>query len=271
MYSSEVNNMLKIIEQYNLGNLEIENKLVEERLNLICNFISSIPTYYLEGLEILDSTPVRFCDYYDSEKLHGKEIISYFNDNYPYDDKDKIIDAFALYVIIKNAKEIVYNYEICDNPMELYELLDCNSFFDDILEVISYCKERQVVSTLENEKSFINLDSKYKILFTGLSNDDIEYLEKFVKKAFIKKLNGQLSDSDYITLSESIDHVKDLYNFPISRIQFADDYRIAYLRKDNVTAILGVSLKTGKPIDYTRYDSVARNEVQIYKEIEYQI
>ena len=69
-------------------------------------------------------------------------------------------------------------------------------------------------------------------------------------------------------MSERIDHVKDLYHFPISRIQFADDYRIAYLRKDNVTAILGVSLKTGKPIDYTRYDSVARNDVQIYNEIE---
>ena len=69
-----------------------------------------------------------------------------------------------------------------------------------------------------------------------------------------------------IILSECVDHVKDLYGIPISRVQFADDYRIVYIRKDDVTMILGVCLKSGKDKDYSRYDSVAKKISTIYLE-----
>ena len=44
--------------------------------------------------------------------------------------------------------------------------------------------------------------------------------------------------------------------------------KIAYLRKDGVTAILGVTIKSGKDKDYSRYDAVAKHEQEIYEEIE---
>lgn len=68
--------------------------------------------------------------------------------------------------------------------------------------------------------------------------------------------------------SESVNHVKDAYDLNISRIHFADDYRIVYVRKYDVTAILGVVLKSGKEADYTRYDIIARRKDNLFKEMQ---
>ena len=202
--------------------------------------------------------------------LHGEEIIKYFDTNYNGNDKEKQIELFALYVLFKNAIDIIYNYDLCDTIDELYELLNNNHYFEDILYIINFIQERKLLNDEQSEPdlAFLDANNKYKIMFTGFSDKDVRKLEKNVKKAFINKLSGQLSQSDIITLTESIEHVKETYDFPIFRIQFANDYRIAFVRKNNITAILGVTIKTGKDIDYTRYDVLAKKANEIYNEIE---
>lgn len=69
-------------------------------------------------------------------------------------------------------------------------------------------------------------------------------------------------------MSEGVDHVRDGYNFPILRVKYAKDYRITYLRKDNITAILGVSRKCGKDIEYERFDIIAMKKRNIFEEIQ---
>ena len=265
---NDIHEMIQIIYDNNLGKLEIDNKMVQDRLNMICNFVLNVVTDYEEELKMLPTSSVRFCDYYDVAMCHDDGIIEYFDDNYVGHDKEKMIDVFALYVILKNAQEIVYNYSVCDNPVELYEFLDCGNYFEDLLNTINYLVNKRRIDKFYDGPEFLNPNNKYRILFTGLCLDDIRVMGKNVKKSFIKKLSGQLCKSDCITLSESIDRVKCLYDFPISRVQFANDYRIAYLRKENVTVILGVSIKSGKEKDYNRYDSVAKKKKEIYHEIE---
>lgn len=268
MRLNAVYDMIQTIEKCDLGKLCLEDKMIEERLNLICNFVTNLLMEYQEELKILDSTNVRFCDYYDMGMFHGEDIIKYFNDNYNGKDKEVLTDVFVIYVILKNAQEIVYNYDISESPYELYRFLDCGNYFEDILEMINYLQKKRMVKEFDNQPEFLNPSNKYKILFSGLALEDIKSLEKNVKKIFVKKISGQLSKSDCVTLSESIDHVKSAYDFPIMRVQFADDYRIAYIRKDGVTVILGVSIKSGKEKDYNRYDSVAKKKDLIYQEIQ---
>lgn len=263
-----IHEMIQIIEKSNLGNLKLSDKLIEDRLNLISVFIVNLFVAYKEEMDILTGTNVRFCDYYDSSMLHGNDIISYFNNNYSGKDKEIMSLVFAIYVVLKNAQEIVYNYEICDSPEELYSLLDCDNFFEDIFEMISYLEEKKLEYNDELVPAFLDPGNKYKILFSGFTYEDIKKLEKSVKKAFIRKISGQLSKDDHITLSEGIDHVIESYDFPILRVRLASDYRLAYVRKNNVTVILGVSIKSGKDKDYTRYDNIAKKKASIYQEID---
>lgn len=268
MNINDIYEMIQIVENSDLGNLVLSNEKVRDNLNLICNFLVNLVNDYADELDVLSSSNVRFCDYYDASLVHGSEIVDYFIDSYNGKDKERLTIVFAIYVFLRNVQEIVYNYEICDNVEELYDFLDCDNYFEDMLEVIYYLKEKKLVVEDENIPKFMKSDNKYKIMFSGLCLDDVKALEKTVKRAFIKKLGGQLSTSDCITLSESIDHVKEGYNFPISRIHLADDFRIAYIRRENVTVILGVSIKSGKEKDYNRYDSVAKRKSELYREIQ---
>ena len=265
MNITDIYEMIQIIKNSNLENLNIDNKKVKLTLNKILKFIASITTEYSNEIEILTNSNVRFCDYYDQSLLHGNDIIKYFENTYNGKNKDSLVNVFSLYVILKNSQDIIYNYDLFDNAEELFDFFNYNNYFEDILINIDYLQEKKLANE-NTELSFLT-QNKYKILFTGFSENDINNLEKSTKKALLKKLAGELTTSDYITLSESIDHVKEAYKFPIARIQFADDYRIAYIRKDNITAIIGVTLKTGKDSDYTRYDSIAKKRNQIYEEI----
>ena len=182
-------------------------------------------------------------------------------------DYDNIINMILVNLLKEETivKMILKDMDVDDNDYDYYY-----QEYVLIHNKINYIKNYRYHTVEEAEilLDFMNDDNKYKILFSGLAYKDISMLEKNIKKALIKKLSDQLSKNDIITLSEAVDHVKDLTGFPLSRVQFADDYRIAYTRKDNVTVILGVALKTGKPIDYTRYDAIAKRGDLIYKEVE---
>ena len=220
---------------------------------------------YTYLLELFSSKNIRFCDYYSGD-LHGEEIIKYFLDVYSGADKEEIKNVFILYVVLKNIEQLLYNQKQFSLE-ELYELLNVSNYFEDILYGIELLQlEKELEKNKTDNITDILENGKYKIFFAGYSLKDISDLEKNIKKSFINKLSGELSQSDIITLSESIDHVKDLFDIPISRVQFANDYRIAYIRRENITIILGVAIKTGKNINYTRYDAVARKISEIYKE-----
>ena len=71
-----------------------------------------------------------------------------------------------------------------------------------------------------------------------------------------------------IKLSENTDHTNEVFGTHYARIQFADDYRIAYFREKDVTVIIGVTIKNGKNADYTRLNSVARKNAEILRQVE---
>lgn len=265
---NDIYTMIDIIKKYKSSGFSTENKDIKNRINIIFDFIISLPNDYIEEFEKLENTTIRFCDYYDQNMLHNEEIIKYFEQNYGGQDKEKMTDVFALYVILKNVDELVYGCELCDCIDELYNLLDNNYYFEDILTMTTYLQEKKLAKEIENEIDFFSGDNEYQILFTGLMEDDVRKMEKSVKKAFIRKISGELSKSDSITLTEGVDHVRYAYDFPLFRIHFANDYRIAYIRKNRVTAILGATIKTGKDIDYTRYDKIAKEQTSVYREIE---
>lgn len=185
----DIYEMIKIIEKNNLGQLKHSNKKIEERLNLIGNFMRNLGDHYCEELKILVETDVRFCDYYDFGMFHGKEIIKYFEANYQGKDKSDLIDVFVLYVIIKNVQDIVYNYDICNDLNELYSLLDFNYYFEDIIEMISFINERNLKKTNDEEfkLEFLSSNNKYKIFFTGYTLNDLNNLNKNAWKGFIRK------------------------------------------------------------------------------------
>lgn len=267
MKITEIYEMVQILSKSDLGKLEIEDKLIESRLNLISNFVINLLDEYKEQLDILCNTNVRFCDYYDMITFHGDEIIQYFNDNYNGKDKEQLIDIFVLYVILKNVETLVYSYELSEGPEDLYQFLDFGNYFEDILTMINFLEKKRSVLKDYDGPEFLNPNNKYKILFSGFVYEDFLQLEKEKKRAFIKKISGQLATDDCVSLTKSIGHVKDLLDFPIMRVYCTDDHRIAYVRKDGVTVILGISMKTGRDKDYTRYDSVAEKKHQIYEEI----
>lgn len=269
MSDYEIINLLKFSERIDVDTIICTNPEKEANLRTIFEFLKELNTEKLDLIEELINTNFRFCDYYGFNNVEKEEIIEYFLSSYRGSDKEEKAELFAIYVLLRNAIDMIMAFDICDNFDELYELLDNDSYFEEMLSMIEYVKDREMV--LEDDTDdlgFLNPDNKYKILFTGTSYRDIKHLQKRFKKAFIKKISGQLSNSDVITLAECVDHVKELYGFPIFRIQFGNDYRIAYIRRDNVTAILGVTMKSGKDKDYTRYDAIAKQEALIYKEIQ---
>lgn len=271
MSKDDLKILFREAEKINLNDLSCNNTKKLKSIKQIYQFIQTLNTNYKGILEKFETTKIRFDDYYDAENYHGLEIINYFNESYPYNDKTEVCELFALYVILKNAQDLICGFDLYDGDINtLYDELNNNGYFEDILSMIDYLEEKRALreEQEENELDFLNPDNKYKILFTGFAHKDILSLEKNTKKSLIKKISKQLATSEVVPLTEAVDHVKCLYDFPLFRVQLADDYRIAYIRRKNVTAILGITLKTGRDIDYSRYDAIAKNSEQIYREID---
>lgn len=257
------------INDINIKINDLEEGKYKLVLSEVLNNMQNIFDNYSNFLNDCFDDDFRYVDYF-SYDLDKNEIIYYFNKNYDGNDYEERLPQFIMFSLFKYLGEIFDLYEEIDF-LELCYLVDANNYF----EKLSYLSSN-LINVLEGSKwNSINhddelpfLNNKYKIFFTGLSLDDVEKLEAKVRMQLINKLTYPLSTEVVVPKSEAIDHVKDLYKFPIQRIQFANDYRIAFVRYENVTAILGVTIKTGKDINYKRYDSIGRKKDLLYKEID---
>lgn len=248
---------------------------LKSKLTLIMENLSMIGEEYPDMVMAMINSNVRYSDYYDANS-EAKKNINFFETYYLGADKESQIKNYLLYSFLKNVDGLVSlaSEEEFSDFNELVELCDFGSFYTDLVVYSEELRKRLELDKMnaqarESEKmSFTNKDNLYKILFAGLAYEDIRGLPKHVRMQVIKKLDTPLATERVIPMAEGVDHVRDAYDFPLQIIQVADDYRIAYVRKQNVTAVLGVRLKSGKASDYTRYDSVARDANEIYKEIE---
>lgn len=245
-----------------LSNLEeIKTKLNSTTLVESCKSIIIKLNAILKNKDIivLDDV-IRYQDFFvnnESAKYNVEEFYKYSNDV-------NSTNNFIIYCITEcmkeintitsvgewNIEEMEYLLNVCD------EYTNINNYMDYLLKYINYLDTQK-------DLQLPFLGNKYKIFFAGHSNDDIKTLPKPILIQFIKKIDSPLSKETIIPLAEGIDHVNELYGTSFFRIQFADDYRIAYERVDDCTIILGVTLKNGKNLDYTRYDSVAVKNEQI--------
>lgn len=232
----------------------------------IYDFIISVDEQYSDVLTDLSNSIVRFSDYYDSNLTSADSIIDKFCIDYVGEDVDKVCELFVLYLLFRNSKDFIINYDVFDNLDELFECLDVGNYFDIMSDLIDFMEDKRKKREDEYERKldFLKDNNKFKILFSGHACDDIVELEPKTLKSFLGKLNTQFCCLDVIPSSEDIGHTKDLYDFQLSRIRLGDSHRIAYTRRKNVTIILGVTKKTGRDLDYTRYDSVASHANQIY-------
>lgn len=250
-----------------------ENEQLREKLIVVMENLAIIEADDNLVQNMLIS-PVRFSDYHSFE-FSAVENVNFFCENYLGSDKDEQKKYYLLSSLLNDIKSLVYL--VNDGEFAFNDIIDlCNNgtFYDDLLFYSEELRktlelERMNQQALDDSKmDFTREDNLYKILFAGFSYDDIKELPKHVKLQVIKKLNNPLATEKVVQLAEGVDHVRDAYGFPLQRIQVADDYRIAFVRRGNVTAILGVRLKSGKNSDYTRYDSIAKSADKLYEQID---
>lgn len=269
MDRTEILQLIDLSKKVDIDSINSSDEKIDYELKVIFGFIKKFEETYSHLIQKLCNSKIRFSDYYDSVTYSKSEIIDYFENSYDGIDKEELVEIFALYVFLKNAMDllIAYSYGLFNNYKELYDFLNNGTYFDDILYMIDYVKKCEMSVDDVVNFEFMNSNNKYKIFFSGLTLEDIGELPKHMKKAFINNLAGHLSTSDYVPRSEGIECVRETYDCPMFRTHLCYDYRIAYLRKDGVTAILGVCLKTGNDSDYTRYCVVGADKNELYDEI----
>ena len=211
----------------------------------------------------------RYIDYYNN--LDVESSINYFSSNYDNDDKDFRINEFTLFCLIFNLQELfgLFTLKEFSDLEELLSLLDSDNFYNNISGFSEYLKESlEEELEIDNSLSFLNPDNKFSIYFTGYSLEDIKRLPKNKLVPLINKLDTPLASKLIIPNQESLGHLNDTYSFGAARIHFLRDYRIVYVRYLDVTAILGISFKSGKDSDYVRYDFIAKNKESFIREVE---
>lgn len=264
MKKEEIRNILSIAEKKLSKGIKCVDKTKEAHLNSCFNFLQSLKTSRLELIDKLLNSIVRFGDYYDAN-LSIEEQIKYFKENC-FNDDDELVQLFILYIYLREVGVLISFSEVCDTYDELYDLLNEANYFDRLLYFINYLNEFE--NTNEPMLGFLDENNKYKILFSGFTYDDVKKLDSDGLKKFIRVLSGDLSKSDIVLDTERIGHIKDLFDVPLQRVKVSRDYRLTFIREKEVTVILGMVLKTGKNIDYNRYEAIARNINKIYSEID---
>lgn len=249
---------MKITEiLYNIKKSKKYNLEEYHRFEFILTFLQHFLDDYNIVLDEYSKSNVRFCDYYE-ESFDTNELLDYFKNNYYEKDLNKQYNYFILYCIFKKSNFLLEAFEVLsqDEFLELYPE-DVEKMCDLINEFYKLNKVSEIADLGFN-------DHKYKLLFSGYSHDDVLSLDKKIIKSLVNKIKNILLECDIVPGAEGIDHVRDKYNIPILRIQLADDYRISFIRRKGITIILGVELKTGKDINYTRYDYIAKKIDDIY-------
>lgn len=224
---------------------------------------------YNKLLEKLDEdfkSYVRFQDFYDIN-ITAKENIELFNSIH---EDEELLIYYIKYIVERLLDDVFFALSDCEFCMSEYlEVIDDQNIFDEAQTSLEYALKL----IEEKEKSvpqidFLNENNPYKIMFTKMASEDITELPKNILKIFIRKLYNPLSTDLVIKLSENTEHTNEVFGTHYARIQFADDYRIAYFREKGVTVIVGVTLKNGKNSDYTRLDAAARKNGEILSQID---
>lgn len=230
-----------------------------EELSSVVEFIKQLEVDFSDEIQKIDGTTVRYCDYYNNS-IHGLDIIEGFMNDYNNSDKEEQVKLFSIFVILKNMKDVLESFD-CFSLNEINDLLELYIFDSALLTI-----ELKKTKVKEHLLDFLS-DNKYKVLFSGYSFDDISSLDDSVIKSLINMIKNKLSKEDIIPLAENIECVKSSYNVNLMRVHLADDYRVAFMRKNAVTTILGVDHKSGKNSNYTRYYPVAKRIDDVEEEI----
>lgn len=232
-----------------------------EGMKKIFEFLYGFKENYADILDKFENSTVRFCDYYE-ENFSSDELIKYFKDNYKNKDIDEQYNYFLVYSVFKKCRYLLESMVLFE-PSSVLE-----DFCDEIDDTYSLINEFYTYNKL-SEREELGFDNhKYKLLFSGFSLEDVKSLDKKTTKILVEKLNDFLLELDKLPGAEGIDHVREKYNIPLLRIRLGDDYRICFFRKKGVTIVLGVEFKTGKDLNYTRYDFVAKKIDSVYSEVD---
>ncbi len=253
----EKQELLRIIKR-------LKNMPITEKFQQLLVQIEDILENNTMELDECENSFIRFCDY-SSDSLHGIEMIDYFEREYKGSDKENSLKLFVLYSIIKNASAVL---DFCDNCIsteeEYREVDECFSdTFKDLsvlIEEYQKSKTRELDSMLSDEinnLSFLTAN-RFKVFFAGnIVYDDIKGLPKHVKKALLVKIQNELSKERIVPSTEIIRSIKEEHGVSMFRTHLADDYRLVFMREKGTTIILGVSTKSGKDEDYTRFTHIA--------------
>ena len=259
MEQSEFLELKVLCEKLLAKNIEIVNN--NEELVYILSFAYKLYETYYALICKFETSNVMFQHYYDSESSPEK-LINMFSYSYLAKDSELQTNLFAIYIFAKRIRELIEGVEIfCDTPDDLNAYLRMN--MPDMQYLINTL-ESQVI---DDPTSFLTA-GKYKIMFDGLSEIDLSNLESSITKALKIKIMNQLSTMDAVPGAEVLRHVKEVYGLPIFRLHLAKDYRVSFVRAGSVTCILGLDVKSGKDLDYNRYDPIAFNKEELYQRIE---
>ena len=259
MGQDEFRDLKALCEKLLSKNIEVVNN--NEELVSILSFASKLCETHCDLICKFETSNVMFQHYYDSESS-PERLINMFSYSYLAKDAELQGDLFAIYIFVKRIKELVEGVEIfSDVPADL------NSYLKMNLPDMNYLVNILRTQVLENPTSFLKT-GKYKTMFDGTCELDLSNLESSITKALKNKIINQLSTMDTVPGAEVLRHVKEAYGLPIFRLHLAKDYRVAFVRYGNVTCIVGLDVKSGKDMDYNRYDPLAANKEALYKRIE---
>lgn len=242
----------------NQNNERVNNN---EEIVSIISFAHKLKDTHRDLISKFETTNVMFQHYYDSESS-PENLINMFNYSYLAKDSELQTDLFAIYIFVKKIKEFIEGIEIFSDDPE-----DFNDYLKTSLPDMQYLIETLNSQVMDDPTTFLT-EGKYKTMFDGLSEIDLSNLESSITKALKNKVINQLSTMDAVPGAEVIRHVKESYGLPVFRLHLAKDYRVAFVRNGNVTCILGLDVKSGKEIDYNRYDAVAANKDALYQRME---
>lgn len=262
----ELITILNSLDTSKINSKEIKEKFEQTIINLI-----KTNEYYDKYKE--NDTKYRYSDYCNFS-LSFADNLEYFFTTTPDNSLESYIGYIEFFIKheLQDFVELLEDQEI-DDINDVIDIMDNTDYYDELIYMTGILNQKimerlNIVNADEDDLlAFLNDDTEYKILFDGFALNDLRKLEKKFVKPVIRKIAQPLATEQIIPYSKGIEHVRDLYNFPISRIQVANDYRIAYLRQDKVTVILGISLKNGHNSDYTRYDTIAKKKEALYGNI----
>ena len=219
-------------------------------------FIVNLLEKYNEIIDKYINSNVMYSNYREITQ-EPKERINYFKENYIKNDYEEQLELFIIFNILEESK-IMYEY--------------FDVFTNEEIETQTPIEYIETFKELQNKKKVDDLEflknGEFKIMFTGLCDDDIPLLPPMIKNIMLRTIESDLTKNDKIVGQDMISSIKDKYDLDFKRIHISKDYRLTFYRNKNVTAMLGITYKSGHDQDYSRYRSFAANINKINEEID---